>query len=509
MKGFNRKETREAGTGAAVTDPVELARELARERALDDARRADELARVRAEAGHGRARADVVADQRMSDLDRAEQEADAAATADLSRLYREYRAAGERTRLSSLMARSGEARALRLERLRGVNLKVLVPLLLGFGLWSTTGVQQGAARLMNVSSGSPVWWVLWGLEALLIGVVCWIIYVRARLAASGGKLAATAERIGAGCLTVSVFLNLIAALPGEHAPVSGWAIPGAMFAHAIGPVGAALVAHLIGLVDGSISEADPWHEGQGDDRRPVPRLADMDLQAPARATRPTTEPNESGQDDTETVPDAALEEFDVDQGWADLMRRPGVRRAVERVRGESAPGNAADPAEEWVARTGRVTVEKIAAFLADQPPPEEGAVSSTPAPAGDAPQGAALTPPTDEPPLSQGSKPPGQIDRDQDQPDTARPPRRQGAPEGPDRVVPAVQARRAVGASTRHRIAEYMDAHPGATVKQIAAALGLGETTVKSHRRALRNANPAPDAVGDSTSDPAEGDDLR
>lgn len=200
----------------ADTEPVspeQLARELQRRRELADARRADELERARAEAGHGRARADVATESRLAELARAEREADVRAEAELARMYREFRAAGERTRIRALMARSGEARALRLEWLRARNLRVLVPVLIGFGVWSTTVVQQGAARLMGVHADSPVWWTLWGLEALLIGAVCWIIVCRARLAASGGALARQAEKVGFGCLFTSIVLNLVAAVP--------------------------------------------------------------------------------------------------------------------------------------------------------------------------------------------------------------------------------------------------------------------------------------------------------
>lgn len=288
---------------AEPVGPEQLARELHRRRELAGARRMDELERARAEAGHGRARAEVATESRLAELARVEREADVQAEAELARMYREFRASGERTRVRSLMARSGEARALRLERLRSRNLVILVPLLVGFGLWSTTGVQQGAARLMSVTSHSPVWWVLWGLEALLIGVVCWIIVVRARLATSGGKLSASAEKIAVGCLTTSIFLNLVAAIPASDGPhVSGWAVPGAMFAHAIGPVGAALVAHLIGIIDGSISDADPWHDSDGQE---VPRLAAMDLR------RPTNIPTEKAPgDDAENTPEDAAEGLD-------------------------------------------------------------------------------------------------------------------------------------------------------------------------------------------------------
>lgn len=286
--------TRKTQRQASPHDPAELARELQRQRDLEAARRSDELERVRAEAGHGRARADVAEESRLAEMARAEREADARAEAELARMYREFRAAGTRTQIKSEMARSGEARALRLEWLRTRNMRVLVPVMIGFGLWSTTGVQQGAARIMHVGSDSPVWWALWGLEALLIGAVCWIIISRARLDSSGGTLAVQAERIGVGCLTTSILLNLVAAMPFGPGPhPSGWEVVGAMFAHALGPVGAAATAHLIGVIDRSISLADPWH---GKDGKPVPRLAEMDLARPVNVraeTAPHDRPHEA------------------------------------------------------------------------------------------------------------------------------------------------------------------------------------------------------------------------
>jgi hypothetical protein len=224
-----------------------------------------------------------------------------------------------------------------LERLRSRNLVILVPLLVGFGLWSTTGVQQGAARLMSVTSHSPVWWVLWGLEALLIGVVCWIIVVRARLATSGGKLSASAEKIAAGCLTTSIFLNLVAAIPAGDGPhVSGWAVPGAMFAHAIGPAGAALVAHLIGIIDGSISDADPWHDSDGQE---VPRLAAMDLRRPANIPAENAPGDdaetacEDGPEDLEEVPPIA---------WPISREKRTALPVIAHPTASEAPGSGQD-----------------------------------------------------------------------------------------------------------------------------------------------------------------------
>ncbi|MFI0454544.1 hypothetical protein [Actinomadura sp. 6N118] len=336
-----------------ITDPAELAAELERERALDDARRVHELAQTRAGAGFDRARADVAEDLDLAELARVERRAEVRANAELSALYREFRGAGERTRIKSLMHRSGEARALRLEHLRVLNVKVLVPLLVGFGLWSTTGVQAGASRLMNVDSGSPVWWALWGLEALLIGTVCWIIVVRARLAASGGRLSTSAERIGAACLTISVFLNLIAAVPapGSHVD-SWWAVPGSMFAHLLGPVGAAVVAHLIGSIDKSISDADPWHDEHG---QAVPLLADMDLRAPALTStdtasaapvETTTETvSQVSSPGTEESRDTAVPEFSEPSEGASEAPRSTADQAGKQ--GSEAPGDDDDETVIW------------------------------------------------------------------------------------------------------------------------------------------------------------------
>ncbi|MGW4791793.1 hypothetical protein ACWEPC_05170 [Nonomuraea sp. NPDC004297] len=258
----------------------DLAELLQRERSSADVRRADELARARAQAAHQGARADLATETRIGELDRAEREASAKADAELARMYRTALASGERIRIAAGLSRSAEARALRLERLRTLNLTVLVPVLLGFAAWSTTGVQHGAARLMGVTSHDPMWWALWLLEPVLIGAVVWVIIARARLAASGGKLRQSAERIAAGCLATSVLLNLAAAAPTPGQGQNGWMVAGAMVAHAIGPLGAAFIAHLIGVVDASVSTADPWHDEQGER---VPHLAEMNL-------RPSTPP---------------------------------------------------------------------------------------------------------------------------------------------------------------------------------------------------------------------------
>lgn len=273
----------------------ELAAALACERQAADVRRADELARTTAQAAHDRARADVGVASRLAEMERAEREASAEADTELARMYRSAVAAGERIRISAGLARSAEARALRLERLRGLNLRVLVPVLIGFAIWSTTGVQAGAAQLMATTSAAPMWWALWLLEPVLIGAVVWVIIARARLASSGGRLTDAAERIAYGCLGTSVVLNLIAGSTETGGDVL--TMLGAMLAHAIGPVGAAATAHLIGVVDSSIASADPWTE-RGER---VPRLAEMDLRPPA----PTA--LDSARGAVETATESALE----------------------------------------------------------------------------------------------------------------------------------------------------------------------------------------------------------
>lgn len=282
-----------------TTDPARLRDELARERALADTRRADELARLQAEAAHRRAVADEAERTRRAELDRAEREATASANAALARVYREALDAGERTRIQAEMARTAEARALRLEGVRRLNLRVLLPVLIGFATWSTVGVQHGAARLMGVGTDAPMWWVLWLLEPVLIGAVVWVIIARARLSSSGGAMEPAADHIATACLATSIALNLV-----SSAPTSGWewTAIGAMLAHAIGPVGAAATAHLIGVIDRSIAKADPWHDEDG---RPVPRLADLSLSERITAASEVLreDSREESQDSSETTPE--------------------------------------------------------------------------------------------------------------------------------------------------------------------------------------------------------------
>lgn len=141
-----------------------------------------------------------------------------------------------------------------------------------------------------------------------------------------------------------------------------------------------------------------------------------------------------------------------------------------------APLVVADP----VADEASAGTAELEAWLAESGPDsdeDDGGVPPEPSPeGGDGPGGAAADLP------GQGGHivdhlPPqgGHIDHDQP-----------GESDGAARILPAAQARRAVGASTRNRIARYVADHPDATRAQIAVALGLSEATVKRHRRELR-----------------------
>lgn len=418
--------------GAPAVSAEHLEAELQQARQVAAVRRAHELASRTAEAEHGRNLADVAEAARRAERDRTVREDDADADADIAREFRRMRSAGTRIKLRSDMARSGEYRALRLEQLRALNLKVLVPVLLGFAAWSTTGVHDGAARLMGITSpGQAMWWALWVLEPVLIGAVVWVTIVRAHLASAGGRIAVRAVQVAAGALTVSVFLNLVDGAPGHRPEAwSAWlAMFAAMLAHVVGPSGAAATAHLIGLIDDSIADADPWHDADG---QPVPLLAEMDLQMPAAAPAPA-------------VPPAA----------------------------DADPGEVFSNADLHAWMNG------------EEPPEDDDGRPMDPPPGDDDPQGAAKALPgagSDVHPSPETAMyPRGRIDDDQ---------RKDGSrgDDAPPRVESAVQARRAAGEQTRVRVAAYIDANPTHTLKQIAAALDLHPDTVKRHRRDIRRA---------------------
>lgn len=258
------------------TDARDLSARLAAERAVEDTRRADEIARRRAQTAHDRALRDLSEEARQAEEDRAARQAEHAVAAELGRLRRRAAAEGERARIRAEMARTGEARALRLDRMRRANLWTLLPVLIGCGIWSTVGAQDGAARIMGVTSADLLWWGAWLIEPVLIGLVVRVLVVRSGLAAirgrTDGAVRRGAERIAAAALAVSVALNVIAGIPAQPPEAWTWgavlAVTGAVLAHLIGPVGAAATAHLLGELDASVAGVDPWAG--------APRVADLD-----------------------------------------------------------------------------------------------------------------------------------------------------------------------------------------------------------------------------------------
>lgn len=244
----------------------EVAAKLDSERARLSVQREDTLARRAMEAEHRIALDDVREQARAAQRARGERARDAADAAALSALYRRAQRSGTRARLRAQIQGSAEMRALRVARVRSVTLMAGVPVLAAFAAWSATGVQAGVARLLHLSADSAGWWAAWAMEPALIAIVGLIIIGRAVLRSAGGDTDWRADAIEWTALSTSLALNI----------VGGWATGvdwdqqiGPMLAHSVGPIGAAGTAFLIGLFDGYVSAARPWHG--------APKLAEMDL----------------------------------------------------------------------------------------------------------------------------------------------------------------------------------------------------------------------------------------
>ncbi|SHK20014.1 hypothetical protein SAMN05421803_11576 [Nocardiopsis flavescens] len=236
--------------------PEQIRQELADRRARVAARKDDRLERFR-----DRARRAMDARDIRRDLTRDRVAADL-----------------ERAKLAADISQSAEARALRVQRTRTLTLAALMPVLVAFAGWSTAGVHAGAAAMTGAQPGTAMWWMLWLLEPALIGIVGWIILCRARLESSGGTLPHEADHIMWGALAVSILLNTVGHWPAEF---TGTAV-GGLLAHSLGPIGAAMTAHLIGVIERGIAAARPT-EGPG-----VKTLAELTADADSNARR--TEP---------------------------------------------------------------------------------------------------------------------------------------------------------------------------------------------------------------------------
>lgn len=209
---------------------------------------------------------------------RREEERDAVEASALNDLHRRASVSGERARVRAQIQQSAEMRALRVSRVRTTSLMVLLPVLVAFAAWSTAGVHAGLTGLLALQPGSPMWVAAWALEPALITIVGGLIIVRAVLRSSGGDLDWRASLAEWGALTVSIALNAA----GHWPDGSSLTAVVALIAHSIGPLGAALTAWLIGVIDDAVSNAKPDELRKGEK---APSLASMGLSVrPARAS---------------------------------------------------------------------------------------------------------------------------------------------------------------------------------------------------------------------------------
>jgi len=126
------------------------------------------------------------------------------------------------------------------------------------------------------------------------------------------------------------------------------------------------------------------------------------------------------------------------------------------------------------------TNEALAAWLSE--PPDGGVTSAMGTPDTGGPHDTARDLPAADEAATVRS---AQIDADQRQ--------GEGGSDAAHGLTSATQARRAAGQQTRARIAAYMAEHPGHTIEQIAAAVGVSRATVTRHRRAIQSGErPSP-----------------
>ena len=243
----------------AVGDAAQqLSQRLGADRDVVQVGRHDEVARELGEATHEVDLARVRQWRTTARQARRQQAKDTAEQARLDALYRRASREGHRAKIRATILASAEMRALRLARVRTVTLIVLLPVLLAFAGWSTTGVQAGTVRLLGLQDQSPAWWAAWGVEPGLITIVAWIIIVRAILHSCGGRTDWRATAVEWTALGMSLVLNIVGGWHGDWSWAGlGTGLAGAL-PHTVGPLGCAGTAFLIGLIDHYVSTARPW-----------------------------------------------------------------------------------------------------------------------------------------------------------------------------------------------------------------------------------------------------------
>jgi hypothetical protein len=259
----------------AQTTAEQLRTQLAAERAVTIVRDEHQLARRTHGAEHRIALDDLgerVANAKRSRRERYRDARDAVALTDL---YRRATEAGTRAYIRAQIQGSAEMRALRIASVRKTSLIAGIPVLLAFAIWSTSGVQAGVTRLLLLTSDSFAWAASWTVEPAIITIVALIIIGRAILDSSGGKTDWRATSIEWTGLSLSLALNIVGGWPAD----AHWEGVVTALPHAIGPIGCAATAFLIGLFEAYVSKATPW-EG-------APRLASLNLAMTAPNTTNT------------------------------------------------------------------------------------------------------------------------------------------------------------------------------------------------------------------------------
>ena len=183
------------------------------------------------------------------------------------RIARQARLTGQEARTRYDVYQSGEARAQRVARTRGLALGLLIPVLIAFGAWSAAGVQAGMVTMLGLEPDSAAASMAWLVEPALLGIVAGIILIRAQLQSAGGDLDERATKIEFGALGISIILNMAGHWPDSF---SGAAVA-ALAGHALGPIGAAGTAYLISIVQDGVTKANPWTL---DDGTEAPSLVD-------------------------------------------------------------------------------------------------------------------------------------------------------------------------------------------------------------------------------------------
>ncbi|WP_160051321.1 hypothetical protein [Nocardiopsis sp. FR26] len=245
-----------------------------------------------------------------------------------------------------------------------------IPVLLAFGLWSTSGVHDGVVTALALTPGSLTWWAAWVVEPGLITVVAAVLVGRAILRTAGGDVDRRALVVMGSALLVSLALSVLPVWPTVWGPEA----VAAVVAKSLGPVGAAVTAHLIGMFDDYARDAQPEKGAQS--------LDEMRLERPVPVG---TVPPLPGEDSPQAT---AVE---TDQGAAPAVEAPApgqepagpptpvkvrIGEGVYRVvGGEHVTG--------WLSAPAGVVLQPMVAAAESSPAPEDSAVESAPGPWGD------------------------------------------------------------------------------------------------------------------------------